>query len=50
MIPDALSRNKPTPDSLVYNCTILTSTTICAQLAAVSCRDTIINEKHLYYN
>ena len=44
IIPDALSRNKPIPDNLVHNFTILTSATISVQLAADFCRDMIINE------
>ena len=43
--PDALNRNKPIPDNLVPNCTILISATNSVQFAADSCRDIIINEK-----
>ena len=46
IIPDVLSRNKPIPDSLVHNWTILTSTTNSVQLKADLCRDIVINEKH----
>ena len=45
IIPDALSRNKPIPDDLVHNCTILTSATPSVQLAADLCHDIVTNEK-----
>ena len=47
IIPDALCKNEPIPDNLVHTCIILISATNSVQLAAVSCRDVVINEKHL---
>ena len=44
--PEALSRNKPIPDNLVDNCTIIISETKSVQSAADSCGDVIITEKH----
>ena len=50
VIPDALSRNKPIPNTLAHKCTNNISATSSVQLAADLCRNIVLNRKHLIYD